>query len=1086
MNPNEQDFPKTTELPGRAEAFDGDENENGYEEAVAVVGMAGRFPGAADVAELWRAQLAGVPGLRRVTEAERAAAGVREGPGYVPVAGPVPGLEEFDAQAFGLTEREARTLEPHHRLLLECSWEALESAGRPPVRPGLPVGLFAGCAFPDYLTRHVPDLAHEPDGARLLAAGVERDSLTSLVSWRLGLSGPSLTVQSYCSTSLVAVHLACQSLLTFECDLALAGGAHLPLPQGGGYRWEEGGILSPEGRAASLDASADGTVMSSGAAVVALRRLSDALADGDPVHAVILGSAVNNDGPDRAGYAAPGVVGQAAVIETAQAVAGVKPESVGYLECHAVGTPLGDSIEVDAVGRVFSGARETPCVLGSAKPLIGHLDRAAGVTGLIRAALALRDRVLPATAGFRSPNPALAAAADRLTVLTENRPWPEGPEPRRAGVSSFGVGGTNAHVVLEEPPAGEVGDVAAPRPGPHLLTLSAADPAALDALTGRLRDQLARHPETDLADLAHTLQVSRGALPLRRAVVVRDHADALVALADPDRWWDARGGLRPPSVGVTGRGGPALDAAVRRLWGAPGLADGLARLGVRIAEGAAEEIDADAGDAAADPAWWLTETLARLWLAGARPDWAALHGGRGRRLPLPTYPFQRARHWIEPVATAPDGDTWAPAWRRLRPPTHDLDRRLRQAGPWLLLVADPAGEALADRLLRAGAETAVVRPGETFQALPDGDFTVGGAADLARLPGALVGVVRRVVYGFALADDARDHPAALAALVGALGEDALFSATELVAFTSGALGVLGPDLVRPEHAALGAEFGAHQVDLAPDADPEQALAAALAPEAGPLAVRGPGIWAAVREPVTLPEGAGANGRSVLLVGSDEAVERRLVAAGALLTPVAEPSPAALDAAVRTALARHGRLDAAVLVRPTPAELDAVQGALGELAGLARVVITPSETVAAAARAARHGGAGRWLAAGGEAAGGAVDRLLAAAGHLEQVTVDRPPAAAAPAVPPAGRARPVSARPEAPDERAVAELWCLALGCEEVGLDDNFFDLGGRSAGAVLLAERLGAAFGVRLPATVVLEHPTVRRLTDHLAGLEAD
>ncbi|UED82974.1 type I polyketide synthase [Streptomyces profundus] len=1048
------------------------------EGAVAIVGMAGRFPGAGDVAELWRAQLAGEPGLRQITEAERVAAGVRDGPGYVPVGGPVPGLEEFDPVAFGLTDREAETLEPHHRLLLECCWEALESAGHPPVRPGPAVGLFAGCAFPDYLTRHLPGLADEPDGARLLAAGVERDSLTSLVSWKLGLAGPSLTVQTYCSTSLVAVHLACQSLLTYECDLALAGGAHLPLPQPAGYRHQEGGILSPDGRVASLDASANGTVMASGTAVVALRRLADALADGDPVHAVILGSAVNNDGDDRAGYAAPGVAGQAAVIETALAVAEVKPADVGYVECHAVGTPLGDSIELDALRRVFADPRERPCVLGSAKPLVGHLDRAAGVTGLIRAALGLRDRVLPATAGFRTPNPVLADAADRLTVLTENRAWPAGPGPRRAGVSSFGVGGTNAHVVLQEPPPRPA---ARPRPGPHLLTLSAADPAALTALTRRIGDQLTRHPETELADLAHTLQVSRGQLPLRRALVVRDHADAVAALADPGRWRDAPAAHRPPRVRVAGSGGPALDAAVRRLWDAPGLADGLTRLGVVVADDGTETVAAD--EVTADPDSWLADTLARLWLAGARIDWAALHGGLGRRLPLPTYPFQRARHWVEPVATAPTGDAWTPAWRRSRPPTHDLDRRLRAAGPWLLLVADPAGESLADRLLRAGAETAVVRPGPAFLALPDGDFTVSGPPDLGRLTRSLVGVPRLVVHATALADDAEDPAPAVGALVRALADDPLFADTSVVALTGGALGVLGPDLTRPRDAALGALAGVHQVDAAPGSDPEQTLAAVLARGSGPLAVRGTGVWEPHREPVTLPEGDAARGWTVLLAGADDAVERRLAAVQAR---VVRASPEALASAVRTAVDRWGRLDAAVLTGLTERQFDAAQAALAGQAPLARVAIAPAPAVVARAAAARHGGAGRWLVAEGEAAGAVADRLLAAAGHLDHVQLDQGLLAAAPPPPAPRRARAASAAPEAPDERAVAALWCDALGCEEVGLDDNFFDLGGRSSAAVTLADRLAAVFGVRLPATVVLEHPTVRRLATHLVTLAGD
>jgi len=411
-------------------------------------------------------------------------------------------------------------------------------------------------------------------------------------------------VQTFCSTSLVAVHMACQSLLTYECDLTLAGGAYLPLPQPTGYLYDEGGILSPDGKVRSLDAAANGTVMGSGVAVVALKRMSDALAEGDVIHAVILGSAVNNDGHERAGYTAPGVEGQAAVIDSALAVAGVKPESIGYVECHAVGTPLGDSIELAALGRVFQTAPAAPCVLGSVKPNVGHLDRASGVTALIRAALCVREGVLPGTPGFETPNPALAAAVDRFTVLAEDQPWPSGPEPRRAGVSSFAVGGTNAHVVVEQPPVRVRRVVSS---GPQILTFSAGDEAALSALTQRLRTHLTEHQNEDLADVAYTLQVSRGRFARRRAVVCDGYDDAVAALGDPSRWIDGETRRRDPRVRLRAGGDvpdswwPQLAEAVGSLLLADGdvrdhaaadrasamavLAEGLTRLGVRTVEG---------------------------------------------------------------------------------------------------------------------------------------------------------------------------------------------------------------------------------------------------------------------------------------------------------------------------------------------------------------------------------------------------------------------------------------------------------------------------------------------------------------------
>lgn len=894
-----------------------------YESAVAIVGMSGRFPGAADVNTLLRNLRAGVSGLREFTDEELAAAGVgakdRDDPAYVRVGGPVAGLEFFDAAAFGFGAREAETLDPHHRVLLECAWEALECAGYCPTDPGGLVGVFAGCAFPEYMTAHLDRLTAEPGGKQLVAAGMERDSLASLISYKLGLRGPSLTVQTFCSTSLVAVHLACQSLVTFECDMALAGGAFLPLPPHAGYRFEEGGILSPDGRVRALDAEADGTVMGAGAAMVALKRLSDALADGDPVHAVILGSAMNNDGRDRAGFGAPSVAGQSAVIESALAVAGVEPDSIGYVECHAVGTALGDSMELSALTRALGGARPQPCVLGSVKPSIGHLDRAAGVTGLLHATLSLRDATLPATAGYRTPNPALAAAGQRFRVLTEDRPWPAGPHPRRAGVNSFGVGGTNAHVVLEEPPP------RAPvpaRPGPHLLTFSAGSPAALTALTGRLREHLEAHPELDLADVAYTLQVSRGRFALRRAVICRDREDAAAALADPARWIDGETRRRDPQVRlIAGAGVPdawwaeladavrPLDATAAAVPPLAALAAALGALGVVVhderepGKGQPEEIVvAAAGGSARE---WLLALVAQLWQAGATIGWAALHQGAGRRVPLPTYPFQRTRHWLETdrdASSAADensaaGENSAAAddldgarlgsWSRHPLPPGGLDRRLRAAGPWLLLGGDDLTRELAQRLVYAGAEVVTVHPGKGFAARDDapdeesrseldGDFRVRPAepGDLTELSRSLVAAPRTVVHGFSLgsvegegvghfeAEQELGHDSVLA-FAGAMADAPGLPVVRCAVLTPGSLAVFGPDLRHPEHAGIAAlapavsdrcpALRSHHVDVAADADPDQVLSAILCHDHPILAVRGDEVWRPQAEPYPLPE-----------------------------------------------------------------------------------------------------------------------------------------------------------------------------------------------------------------------------------------
>lgn len=871
--------------------------ENGYDSAVALVGMSGRFPGAPDPETLWRNLLTGVPGLREITEAELDAAEVppkrRADPNYVRVGGPVADLDQFDASAFGFSPREAETMEPQHRLFLECAWEALEAAGYPPVNPGLPVGVFAGCAFPDYMVNNVAHLATEPGGALLFAVGNERDSLTSLVSYKLGLHGPSVTVQTFCSTSLVAVHLACQSLLTYECDVALAGGTFLPLPQPAGYQYEPGGILSPDGEVRSFDAAANGSVMGSGVGTVALKRMVDALADGDVIHAVILGSAVNNDGPERVGYTAPGVDGQARVIQTALDVADVKPETIGYVECHMTGTQLGDSIELAAMTRVFPAHPPAPVVLSSVKPSIGHLDRAAGVAGLIRAAKCLHTQTLPGTLGYQDPNPALAAAGDRFTVLAEARPWPAGPRPRRAGVSSFGLGGTNAHVVLEEAPTRPTRPG---RPGPHLLTFSAANPSALDALTSRLRAHLAADRDADLADVAFTLQVSRGHFALRRALVVNDHDDAVAALNDPARHLDGETRHRDPWVRLIGeedQDWAALAAAVGAVLGADAdgddrdaavgsLGDGLRRLGVRVLRDTdpprTGEVTVTVSPGTDAPGW-IAATLARLWLAGAAIDWPALHRGEGQRVTLPTYPFQRSRYWVDPrPAPAPADDqdpeqrvddptrwTYLPDWSRRPLPAAGLDERLRAAGPWLVFSGDERGEALADRLVRAGAEVVVARPGAEFTDAGDGTCTVRPAVveDHAALLRSLLVAPRTIVHAFSLGTDEGDgigHFEAATelgfrsaqALVAALAEDPDAEPAELVLLTGGAVGLTGADLRHPEHAALVAlapsiaqenpALSCRHLDLAGVEDIEPAITAATHVHEGPVVVRDGEAW----------------------------------------------------------------------------------------------------------------------------------------------------------------------------------------------------------------------------------------------------
>ncbi|HEX8275905.1 MAG TPA: amino acid adenylation domain-containing protein, partial [Longimicrobiaceae bacterium] len=498
---------------------------------VAIIGMAGRFPGARDVDELWRNLRSGVRSLRRFTEEELAAAGVspRElrSPGYVPVTGALEGAELFDAAFFGFTPREALVMNPQQRVFLECAWEALERAGYASRGSGERMGVYASQGE----NRYMLDVLSERTLARavgtlqvLLSNGA---SVATLTSYKLGLQGPSLNVQTACSSSLVAVHLACRALLGGEADVALAGGVRIDVPQLRGYHYQPGGILSPTGECTPFDAAARGSVAGSGAGVVVLKRLEDALADGDHVHAVIRGSAINNDGDEKVGYTAPRWEGQAAVIRNALAAAGVDPAEVSYVEAHGSGTEVGDPIEVAALAAAMGPGRPGSCALGAVKSSIGHLDAAAGVAGLIKAALALEHGEIPPSPYFREPNPRIDFGRSPFFVNAEPRPWARGGTPRRAGVSSFGMGGTNAHVVLEEAP--QVRPSGPSRPW-QLLVLSARTPAALDAASARLAEHLRAHPEQKLADVAHTLRVGRRRFAHRRALVVRSREDAAGAL----------------------------------------------------------------------------------------------------------------------------------------------------------------------------------------------------------------------------------------------------------------------------------------------------------------------------------------------------------------------------------------------------------------------------------------------------------------------------------------------------------------------------------------------------------------------------
>ncbi|WP_334150864.1 type I polyketide synthase [Hyphomicrobium sp.] len=509
---------------------------------IAIVGMALRVPGARSVAEFWANLRQGVESIETRTTEQLIAAGEKHDKirrkNYVPRTAELPGLENFDAEFFGFSPKEAAIMDPQHRQFLECAWEALEDSTRTPERLEGPVGVFAGCGMGSYFYFNV--LSHrslvDKVGMFLLRhTGNDKDFLSTRASYLFDLHGPSVNVQTACSTSLVAVHYACQSLISGECEMALAGGVTIELPHRRGYLFQDGEILSTDGHCRAFDHRASGTVFGSGTGVVVLRRLADALADGDPIHAVIKATAINNDGASKAGYLAPSVTGQAEAVVEAQTLAGVEADSIGYVECHGTGTYLGDPIEIEALTQAFRQTTDKRgfCHVGSVKSNIGHLDTAAGVVSLIKATLAVKHGEIPPTLGFEKPNPAIDFAQSPFVVADRLTPWPAGIAPRRAGVNSLGVGGTNAHVIVEQPPQRKA-DAARADVGPQVLVLAARSRKALDEAGRRLAAHVETHEDQALQDVASTLLTGRRHFEHRRVVAVSDRKDAIAMLAAPD------------------------------------------------------------------------------------------------------------------------------------------------------------------------------------------------------------------------------------------------------------------------------------------------------------------------------------------------------------------------------------------------------------------------------------------------------------------------------------------------------------------------------------------------------------------------
>ncbi|HEY2391552.1 MAG TPA: beta-ketoacyl synthase N-terminal-like domain-containing protein [Candidatus Angelobacter sp.] len=537
-------------------------------DGIAIIGMTGRFPQAPTLQRFWENLRQGVESTSFFSDQELEQAGISpellRHPNYVKANSVLEDADLFDASFFGYSPREAELTDPQIRLFLECAWEVLESAGWDPEKFSGMIGVYAGMSFSSYMWQFAGDdsEADSVSGFRTLVGGAEKDHLATTISYRLNLRGPSFNIQTACSTSLAAVHAAARAVMTYECDMALAGGSTVNVPQRCGYMCEPGGIASVDGHCRSFDADATGSVSGDGIGVVLLKRLEDAIAAGDTVYAVIKGSAVNNDGRRKVGFTAPSVEGQAEVIAMALAAAEAECESIGYIEGHGSATAIGDPIEVAALNQVYgqAGLKPASIALGSVKSNLGHLNAAAGVAGLIKTVLAVHNGYIPASLNFQRPNPKIPFESSPFHVNQTLVPWPESNKPRRAGVSSFGIGGTNVHVVLEEAPEAKPSEAAKPW---QLIGVSARSRQALERATDQLAAHLLEHQEQNFADVAFTLQEGRKAFEHRRMAICRDASAAatLLQARSPSQVFTAvaPSSRRPVSFLLPGLGDQYLD-----------------------------------------------------------------------------------------------------------------------------------------------------------------------------------------------------------------------------------------------------------------------------------------------------------------------------------------------------------------------------------------------------------------------------------------------------------------------------------------------------------------------------------------------
>ncbi len=1043
-----------------------DFEDDDAEHSVAILSMACRFPGARDLEQYWANLRDGVESITFFSDRELEAAGhdpefIRQ-PGYVRANPVIDDVELFDAAFFDMSPREAEILDPQNRLFLECCWEALERAGYVSEEAEGWIGVFAGTSFSTYM---MINLQSRPDvvaahGLFPIYLANDRDYFTTRVSYKLNLKGPSLNIQTACSTSLVAVHEACQNLLDHQCNVALAGGVRVGVPQVAGYVYAPGGITSPDGHCRSFDAVAEGSLFGNGVGVVVLKRLADALADGDPIAAVIRGTAINNDGSAKVGFTAPSVDGQAEVIAMAQSVAGVDVETVTYVEAHGSGTELGDPIEVAALTDAFRSATDSKgfCALGSVKSNFGHLESAAGVAGLIKTVLALGHRQIPPSLHFEEPNPQIDFDESPFFVAAELMPWETDGAPRRAGVSSFGMGGTNAHVIVEEAPAREPSGESRSW---QLLLLSARTPTALETSVGELAAWLEASPDAELADVAYTLHVGRRAFEHRCLLVCRDRDDAAGALErrDPARLLSMRPAAteRPMAFLFPGLGEHYVDMGL-----------GLYRQEVAFRE--------------------QVDSCCRL-----------LEPRLGVDLRQVIYPRGTQAGLGEPEP----GKVGLDLARMLGRGTRQLDdsgRRLdrtRFAQPAVFVVE----LALARLWMSWG-----IRPqamlghslGEYVAAVLAGVFSLEDALELVAERARLID---RLPAGAMLA-----VPLAESGVVPLLGDELSLSAVNgpevsVVAGAPEAVAALAARLAADGVACrqLPARHAFHSSMMAPAAGALTELVGGMslsAPEIPFLSnVTGtwitdseatdPAYWAEhLCRPVRFADGVAEllrEGERVLLeVGPGQGL-------GALV--LHHPSPDSPDSPAAGALA--GGAEQRVVVPSLRASFDRQSDQAFALEALGRLWLA----------GVRVDWTGLWQ---GEKRG----RLElptypferqrfwidpgappAQVGEIEASTEAGEPAEAGEPTltlhPRPNLATPYQA-PRGELERLIAEVWQEVLGIASIGVHDSYFDMGGHSLLAPRLVMRLEEALDVALPLETLLEHPTVARLGDRIERARAE